>query len=94
MLVSFYEKILHLFSLKKHFVQAPFFQSIMHSGITMELFKLVGANFRELLKYYKFIGTYFRVLFYLKRYDLKTPVNKYVEVVNSWMRGTETFNEN
>lgn len=66
----------------------------MHSDITMELFKLVGANFRELLKYYKFMWTYCRVLFYLRRYDLKTPVNKYVEVVYSWMRGTQKFNEN
>lgn len=66
----------------------------MHSDITMELFKPVGANFRELLKYYKFVGTYFHVLLNLRGCNLKTPVNKYVEGVNSWMRGTQKFNEN
>lgn len=60
-----------------------------HCGII----KFVGANFRGLPKFYRFVGTYFREFSYAykQKYDLFTFIYEFVEDANSWMRGTSEF---
>lgn len=62
----------------------------------MESLKFLGANFRELLKFYKFMGTLLRVFTYIykRKYEFITLIYWFVEDIYLWMRGTPDFNEN
>lgn len=60
------------------------------------IIKFVGANFRGLLKFYRFVGTYFRVIFYYykRKYDLFTFIYEFVGDDNLWIKGTHEIQEN
>lgn len=60
------------------------------------IIKFVGANFRGLLKFYRFVGTYFRVISYSykRKYDLFTFTYELVEDDILWIRGTHEIQEN
>lgn len=60
---------------------------------TVESLNSLEPIFRGLLKFYRFVGTYFREFSYAykQKYDLFTFLYEFVEDANSWMRGTSEF---